>query len=211
MAGTVLAIEATDQAAFATAWPFRNAVNATLIDNGFTPIVKSGPNACQGAVQQVAADPNSNIALIVGVGHGTFNSFLGFDRQPVFQTKIYDPMEVENKIVHLTACDTGDQLGPDFVTNGCIAFIGYNTLVSWNDDTTAASWFECDAAIDTALANGATVAEAYAAGMQKFCDMIDQLRNSNNGVGADFLQNISKCLCSPVTDRKYGDGSAKLR
>jgi hypothetical protein len=210
MAGTVLAIDATDQPEFATAWQYRNGVIALLNRNGYVVTVEDGTNAVREVVAPLASDPDSNVAMISGVGHGTPNSFLGFARLPVFQKGHYDPLEVQNKIIHLTACDAGSGLGVDFVQNGCAAFIGYNCLVAWDDDTIAASWFECDAAIDLALASGDSVADAHAAGMKAFCDKINDLRNSNNGTGADFLQAISNCLCSPVTDDKYGRADIRL-
>ena len=210
MPGTVLAIEATDQPEFTTAWQYRNGVITLLNQKGYLVTVEDGTNAVCEVVAPIAADPAQTVMFISGVGHGTPNSFLGFARQSVFQINQYDPDVVENKIIHLTSCDTGDALGPNFVENGCIAFFGYNTLVSWNDDTTAAGWFECDAAIDMALAKGGSAADAHDAAMKAFSDKINALRNANNGAGADCLQAISSCLCSPVIDSKYGRVDAKL-
>jgi hypothetical protein len=210
MVGKVLAIEATDQPEFTTAWPYRNEVIMLLNEKGHSVTLKDGTDAISDVVYQVASDPSANITMISGVGHGTPTSFLGFSRLPVFQKGHYDRAMAEGKIIHLTSCDTGDVLGPDLVQNGCVAFIGYNSLVSWSDDTTAAAWFECDAKIDLALAGGSCVAEAHAAGMKAFVEKIEDLRNGNNGPGADFLESISRCLCSPVTNSKYGDSKAKL-
>jgi hypothetical protein len=210
MSGTVLAIEATDQPEFAGAWQYRNGVITLLNQQGYGVTVEDGTNAVSEVVSPIAADPTQNITFISGVGHGTANSFLGFARQPVFQINQYDPEVVENKIIHLTSCDTGDSLGPDFVQNGCIAFFGYSSLVSWNDDTTAAGWFECDAAIDVVLANGGSAQDAHGAAVKAFSDKINALRNANNGAGADCLEAILSCLCSPVIDPKYGRTDATL-
>ncbi len=210
MPGAVLAIEATDQPEFAVAWNYRNAVIAALKKNGHSVTVEDGTNAVWEVVSPLVSDPSANITLISGVGHGTPRSFLGFSRLPVFQKGHYDPGMVDGRIIHLTSCDTGDELGLDFTQNGCAAFIGYSSLVAWNDDTTAAGWFECDAAIDIALASGASVADAHAAAVQAFSAKIRELRDADNGPGADCLEAISNCLCSPVTNPGYGRGDAKL-
>jgi hypothetical protein len=211
MPGTVIAIETTDQPEFATAWKYRAQVHAALEKSGYTLTVEDDSNAVWQVVKDVVSDTSAGITFISGVGHGTPRSFLGFSRLPVFQKDHYDPGMVANRIIHLTTCEAADELGLDFVKNGSIAFIGYNSLVSWSDDKTAAGWFKCDAAIDLALAAGKNVADAHAAGAKAFGDTIQELRDSHNGPGADFLEQILECLCSPVTDKRYGDPGARLQ
>lgn len=209
MPGTVLAIQATDQDEFVAAWSYRDQVNSAFESlDGYTLNVLQDNHAVQGEVDSAASD--SSVALIMGIGHGTPNSFTGYQRGPIFTRGLYDPSEAADRIIHLTSCETAELLGPNFVQNGCCAFIGYDILVSWDNDVTAGMWFECDAQIDLTLAQGGTVADAHNAAKALFSVRIQQLQQQNKGSSADLLTSICNHLCSPVTDSKYGSPLAKV-
>jgi hypothetical protein len=205
---SVLAIEATDQWEFAPAWPFRDPVNSALQKNGHELTLLDGSSAVQSNVKNYASDPA--VGLVLGVGHGTPNTFEGYRKLEIFTIGYYDPMWIAGKIVHLTACETAEQLGPDFMTHGCAAFIGYDTLVAWDTDETAGLWFECDACFDLALAKGGSIADAHKAASNMFQQKIQQLEQANKPSSADLLATIFKHFCTPVTHPAFGDPSLTL-
>ena len=94
-----------------------------LTGKGFTQSSFFGPLAQPGYVGPAAEDPA--VSLLVGVGHGTYTSFQGF-QQAVFSVGSYSADQVKGKIVHFLSCETAQQLGPAFVRDGCLAYIGYD-------------------------------------------------------------------------------------
>src|SRR5690606_13404682 len=58
---------------------------------------------------------------VTAAGHGSHHQFLGDIHKPVFEVSKYDPTHVAGRIIHLTACHTACELGPDFIANGCEA------------------------------------------------------------------------------------------
>ena len=67
-----------------------------------------------------------DVTLLTGAGHGTYTSFIGFSAEPVFDHGTYTADEVSGKIAHFLSCQNAKLLGPEFVKNGCLAYIGYD-------------------------------------------------------------------------------------
>lgn len=113
--------------------------------------------------------PRSDV--IIGMGHGDVDAFTGQNEVIILQVGQYDSREVEGKVVKLLSCQTGVELGPDLVANGCVAYLGYTDDYLWVCDADLAStpWSDAMAAtclmpvIDglNALLDGRTAKEAF--------------------------------------------------
>jgi len=77
---------------------------------------------------QVSA-PQSDI--IIGTGHGEADTFTGQNEALLLKVGQYNPREVEGKVIKLLSCQTGVELGPDLVANGCVVYLGYTDDYLW--------------------------------------------------------------------------------
>jgi hypothetical protein len=73
------------------------------------------------------------------VGHGDVDVFTGQNEAIILEVGKYTPREVEGKVIKLLSCQTGVELGPDLVRNGCAAFMGYTDDYIWVMDSDLAS------------------------------------------------------------------------
>lgn len=112
--------------------------------------------------------PQSDI--IIGMGHGDVDSFTGQNEVILLEVGKYDPQEIRGKVVKLLSCQTGVELGPDLVANGCVAYLGYTddflwvcdadrAMVPWSDPLAAPSLMPVIDSIN-ALLSGKTVKKA---------------------------------------------------
>jgi hypothetical protein len=164
------------------------------------------------AVEQtvLAALGLPGVNYLTGVGHGDSNIFTGYCNQEVLQVGDYDPALVAGKIVHLLSCSTGAGLGPDLVANGCLAFFGYSAPFTY-DPSISDVFFECDAQVDLALADGLTAAAAGQQAITLFTQRISELQTAGNYQAAAYLQTNLQCFCSPQSSTpRWGDPNAKL-
>ena len=157
------------------------------------------------------AAPQSDI--IIGAGHGDVDTFTGQNEAVLLEVGNYDPREVKGKVIKLLSCQTGVELGPDLVKNGCAAFMGYTDDYVWVMDSDLAStpWADKEFAgkclmpvVDglNALLDGKTAKEALNIELEGY--------SRNAKVEKDEL--VKACL---EFNRKnavlLGDGSAKVR
>ncbi len=131
---------------------------------------------------------------------------MGYNFEPRYSVGAYEPGEVRGKIAHFLTCYSALQLGPDFVKNGCVAYIGYDDQFVF-DPGSADVFFECDGEIDRALADGLTVGDALARSKAMFAQRIEQLGDT---LAASQLAFNLAHLCSPVDNPKWGDAQARL-
>jgi len=112
--------------------------------------------------------PQSDV--IIGMGHGEADAFTGQNEALLLKVGQYDPREVEGKVIKLLSCQTGIELGPDLVANGCVAYLGYTddylwvcdeelVLTPWSDKMAAACLMPVVNSIN-ALLDGRTAKEA---------------------------------------------------
>jgi hypothetical protein len=170
---------------------------------------------CQGSLARrfYVADEakKSNVTFITGVGHGLYNLYTGDHGvvNVIFQIGRYFPEEASNKIVHFLSCQTARDLGPDFVMNGCRAFLGYDENFTFFM-AEADIFFECDSEIDRAIADGATVEQAHQRAVQKFNKAIAEMLAKGKPYVAAVLEFDRDHLQSPATHSRWGDRNASL-
>lgn len=136
-------------------------------------VPRLGPAALYGMLDRRApfqfTAPQSDI--IIGMGHGDVNVFTGQNETVILEVGHYDPKEIKGKVVKLLSCQTGVELGPDLIANGCTVYLGYIDDYLWVCDADKASvpWSDPLAAtclmpvIDSinALLSGKTAKEAH--------------------------------------------------
>jgi len=163
-------------------------------------------------LQQALYDPS--VVLVTASGHGTVDGFVREMWQDLLHAGpgFYDRKAFDHKVVHLFACDTAKNLGPDLVgpdahdLTGASAFFGYNADFGFaqnyhQDPTLAGQFIDCDSAIDLALANGATLQQAFDAAVNAFKSLIDKWQfQSGLKALAGLLQQDLKALSLGVYD-----------
>jgi hypothetical protein len=151
----------------------------------------------------------ANVHCITGLGHGSYESFTGDFYDPVFSVGNYSPEESNGKIVHFLSCETARSLGPDFTLHGCRAYFGYDENFSFQPDT-ADLFFDCDAEIDRAIADGLDAAGVIQRVRAVFDKHIAGLRAQGSNYKAATLEFDRDHLRSPMDGKQWGDASARL-
>ena len=180
-----------------------------LQSKGFALSRFFGPAAISAYVGPAATD--AAVTLLTGAGHGTYTSFAGYGEN-VFAVGSYAPEQVRGKIAHFVSCENAQKLGPDFVENGCLAFIGYDENFTFNS-AFGDSFFSCDAEILLALADGLTVADAVTRAKNLYAQTIADLLARGDAAALDAahrLQYNLQHLRSPIDGPLWGSGDAKL-
>lgn len=175
--------------------------------NGFTMSPFFGPLARRGFVAPAAMA--QGVSLLTGAGHGSYTSFMGFNFEKIYEVGAYDPQEANGKIAHFLSCENAQQLGPDFVQNGCRAFIGYDENFTFDPDS-ADLFFKCDSQIDIGLANRLTVKDAVTQAVVFFQQTIANLISTGNQRVASMLEVNLSHLRSPLDGPQWGDPNAVL-
>jgi hypothetical protein len=178
-----------------------------LQSKGFAMQPFFGPLARRGFVAPAAQA--AGVTLLAGAGHGTYSSFLGSSFEIIYAAGQYSPPEVSGKIAHFLSCENGRDLGPDFVKNGCLAYIGYDDNFTF-DPNSADLFFECDGEILRGLADGLTVGDAVRKAKQRFAQTIADLTAEGNAQAAAIMQVNLSHLRSPLDGPQWGDANAML-
>jgi len=167
-----------------------------------------GPLASlEGTRRQIAS---GDIAYIMGAGHGLEDVFQGDMWEVLFQVGEYPSDHVRGRIVHLTSCLTGRELGPDFVQNGCTAFFGYKERFFIPGIAGFREALECDGEIDLAFAQGNTAEEVYQRVMRKYDELTERLARAGEYEAEAYLEDNRDSLCAPSVGSQWGNREAKL-
>ncbi len=183
---------------------------------------------CQGKLARrpyvvLALKQHNNIKYITGNGHGSADAFTGDQFAPIFWLGNYHPSEVKGKIIHLLSCKTAIEFGVDMVSNGCLAFFGYDEnfeIVTTKSDI----FFECDSEIDRAIADGLNMADVYQRvktlyeeRMKEYKDKYMEAILNNDLIESDILEATLSCLknnlnhlCCPSIDGRWGDTNISI-
>jgi len=73
--------------------------------------------------------PQSDI--IIGVGHGSEDTFTGQNEAVILEVGQYSPREVRSKVIKLLSCQCGVILGPNLVANGAASVLAYVDDYVW--------------------------------------------------------------------------------
>jgi len=159
-------------------------------------------------LQSAIAD--SSVAFLTASGHGTDDgkSFVReWNDDLLVSGGLYDRMSFNDKVVHLFACATAENLGPDMVGpdlhdgTGVRAFIGYNAAfnfaLNYHQDQVAAQMIvDCDSAIDLALADGKTPDQAVASAAAAFDALINEWQfDQSRKALVDLVRRDREALC----------------
>lgn len=157
-------------------------------------------SACRSYVKSKLSQ--NNIIYITGVGHGTDTAYLGEDSKPIFDVDKYQHKELQNKIVHLFACHTAAELGPNLVKHGCLAFFGYDVeCIVYLHISDA--FFECASEIDRAFADGLTAEQVYERTIEYYNRKISELIDGGHYEEAAALEYNREHLCAPSVNSKW--------
>jgi hypothetical protein len=204
-----LAVDSNYESVTAAACKFRNRhVYPALNRRGFVIEKLQGALARRYYIAPAAARPQ--IDYITGVGHGAYDTFTGHHGDPIFQVGAYQRAEVAGKIVHLLSCQTARELGRDFVRHGCLAFFGYDENFTFHFDF-ADLFFECDAEIDLAFAEGLTAKKVDARVRALFERRIAELLAAGHVYVAATLRFNLDHLRSPADGKGWGSLRATLK
>lgn len=202
----VLAIDSCEDDATQIVHDYRNQyVYPYLESRGFRLIYRQEQAALRENVESVAR--RNDIVYITGSAHGSDTAcfgYDGYDSLPIFEVGAYQPEKVDGKVVHLLSCQTGAELGPDFVKNGCRAYFGYRGIFTFPLDFTEI-FLECDAEIDRAFADGLTAEEVHGRVVTLYEQRISELNGMGEIEAAATLKENLEYLCTPSV---YGDRQA---
>jgi hypothetical protein len=212
----VVAIDSTWDTSTAMASAFRrDKVHPYLARKGFD--VNELKGAAANKQQATAAVLAAGITYVTGVSHGLNDTFTGDQDRPVFETGAYDLRAFPGKIVHFLACNTAFFLGRNLIDpGGAAAFFGYIEAFTWPDDPSGAYadvFFDCDAEIDRALADGESASVAARRTIAKFDQQISALANDGDPakkLAAAMLERNRDMLRTPSSGREYGSLTAAL-
>jgi hypothetical protein len=117
------------------------------------------------------------------------------------------------KIVHFLSCQTAENLGPDFVDNGCRAYFGYDVDFMWPHGAprkVIETFLECDSAIDRAFAEGLTAGQVYDQTRALYDKHIARFQAERHPYYASMLKVDRNHLRCPSSGPQWGDLNAKL-
>lgn len=149
------------------------------------------------------------VIYITGVGHGGYDSYTGDFYDSIFSVGNYNPEECYGKIVHFISCETARDLGPDFISNGCRAYFGYDENFTFLLDS-ADIFFECDSEIDRGFADGLNAKQVHERVNALFNKHIHALRAQGSDYKAATLEFDRDHLRGPLSGPQWGDPLASL-
>lgn len=169
--------------------------------NGYEPIEIVGLSANRMRLFRVMRHAKMDMdepRLIVYMGHGYPNSFVGFE--PSAESFLKSRLVVEGQnddlfegcIVHTIACETAQSLGPSMVKKGATAFFGSTEkmIVGGFEQNKeyVSDFIELFTVIPKILAEGYTTGEAYRAYREMANEMIMKYTNNPDWPNVDFYR-----------------------
>lgn len=204
----VLAVDANFEFVTQIGFEYRQAHTYPMLEKkGFKLQRCQGPLARRIYIAPEARKPG--VVYITGIGHGAYDSYTGDFFDPIFNVGNYSPEEAQGKITHFISCETGRDLGPDFVLHGCRAYFGYDENFSFQPDD-ADIFFDCDTEIDRGFAEGLTAGLVYERAKKLFDHRIAEFRAAGKEFKAATLEFNRDHLRAPSSGAQWGDVNARL-
>jgi hypothetical protein len=201
----------TDQVTkYAAAYRLKH-VHPVFKSRGFIVIPLYGKDDIRARFAPIAR--NRRVLYISGVGHGSPSIYTGHNGNTILKIGSYDPVEVDDKGIHLLSCKTAQRLGPDMVRKRGRAYAGYyeNYVFVFDQADTPVDemelFWKCDSIWDLMMANGKTAEQAHRALISAYDSAIASVPNT---AAATWLMHDRNCFKSPVTGRRYGDRKASI-
>jgi hypothetical protein len=205
----VLAIDSNYEPVTKAAFVYREKnVYPYFLECGLAVNKWQGTLARRSYVAPEAAKPE--VDYLTGVGHGNYDMYTGHLGDPIFRIGHYQAEESRGKIVHFLSCQTGGQLGPDFVKHGCLAYFGYDENFTFHFEYSAI-FFECDSDIDRGFADGLTARQVHARTRALYEKRISELLAQGSAYVAATLKFDLDHLRSPADGPSWGSQAAKLK
>lgn len=179
-------------------------VHPVFAAKGYEVISLEGVNDIRSNFVTKAKD--KRVVYISGLGHGSYTAFTGHNFNHILDAGAYDSLEVSNKVIHLLSCETARDLGPNTVSKGAKAFVGYteNFVFDW---TNSNMYWKCDSQFDLSMAAGKTVEQAIADTVAQFNTAINSVPGTQT---AAYLLNDRNLLRSPVSGAAWGVKTSKI-
>jgi hypothetical protein len=172
-----------------------------------------GPDAVQFKVN--AFIDENNVKYLSGMGHGTYDSFTGFQNESIWHSDD-DLSRLAGTIVHLLSCQTGAVLGKTMIKDGALAFWGYTVNFSFYrtmpppsdlaNDSVAEIYLKMDSIIDRGILGRKDANAIYDSVTAYVATVLPQLK-SKQFDQAVLLDNYVHLVC-PAT--VWGSATAIL-
>jgi hypothetical protein len=204
----ILAIDAAFEIITQAGFNYRQQnVYPYLQEKGFT--IKRSQESLARRLYVAPEARKPQVIYITGVGHGGYDSYTGDFYDSIFSVGNYNPQECQGKIVHFISCETARDLGPDFISNGCRAYFGYDENFTFLLDS-ADIFFECDSEIDRGFADGLNATQVHERVDALFNKHIDALHQQGSDFKAKTLEFDRDHLRGPRSGPQWGDPLASL-
>ena len=156
--------------------------------------------------EKFVSELKSSVLKLVSVaGHGKSNCVCGYTqsgKSPFTHILLTNDVTKElaaGKIFHMLSCSTAKDLGPTLVSNGAIAYVGYDEVFKFSHELET---LKPDCTIDQELIKGKTVNQAVENAKAEYKLLMNKLEYGMS------LKGILKHSCDALVVK--GNGKAKL-
>jgi len=142
------------------------------------------------------------VTHITGCGHGSPTVYTGYGQASVFSTSDTVLLKKLQGIqIHVLSCLTAQELGPAMVQNGAKGYAGYYPSFYFTWKSTAL-FFDADAEMDRAFADGLTPAQAYNRTINKFNEILAILEKEEPSAVRYIITDRDGLRCLPSRDEE---------
>lgn len=148
--------------------------------------------------QFTGATQSLDPSLVVGVGHGNSDTYTGqyiAGGYSVLLT-LYNAGMMAGRVVYLLSCSTAQNLGPEMISKGAVAYAGYNLDFVWTvespwspaTDRLAAPFGKASTMFPKVLVGGRIVRDAKAKAIEVFNQEIERWEGSTDPYAREVVK-----------------------